>query len=283
MRRSVFLFSAADRTQWSPAVIRCRGLCSGYHGRPVLDGIDLDVAPGEMVGVLGPNGAGKTTLLLTLSGVLSPAGGTVVLNGRNIASMTDKERARTVAAVPQRSGSAGELTVRSLVLMGRYPYLSFLGGYGPSDAAAAAAAMAAVGVADLADRRLGELSGGEFQRALTARALAQESDVLLLDEASASLDIARKMELYTLLAARNAAGTTIVAALHDINLAALACRRLVFLKNGRIEADGPTAAVFTQPTLSRIYETDIIVIPHPRTGTPQALAVPGPGLGAVPV
>ena len=153
-------------------MIRCRGLCSGYHGRPVLDGVDFDVAAGEMAGVLGPNGAGKTTLLLTLSGVLSPAGGTVRLGGRDLAALSDRERARLVAAVPQRSESAGELTVRSLVLMGRYPYLSFLGGYGPGDAAAAAAAMAEVGVADLADRRLGELSGGEFQRVLTARALA---------------------------------------------------------------------------------------------------------------
>ncbi|MFP5259180.1 MAG: ABC transporter ATP-binding protein, partial [Acidobacteriota bacterium] len=236
-------------------MIRCRGLSSGYHGRPVLAGIDLDIAAGEMVGILGPNGAGKTTLLLTLSGVLSPAGGQVRLGGRNIAALSDRERARTVAAVPQRGASAGELTVRSLVLMGRYPYLTFLGGYGPADEAAAEAAMAAVDLAGLAGRRLGELSGGEFQRALTARALAQESDVLLLDEASASLDIARKMELYALLAARNAAGTTILAALHDINLAALYCRRLIFLKNGRIEADGPTTAVFTQPTLSRIYET----------------------------
>lgn len=264
-------------------MIRCRNLCSGYHGRPVLAGIDLDIAAGEMVGILGPNGAGKTTLLLTLSGVLAPGGGTVRLDGRGLDAMTDRERARKVAAVPQRGESAGELTVRTLVLMGRYPYLSFLGGYGPADTAAAAAAMESVGVAGLADRRLGELSGGEFQRGLTARALAQESDVLLLDEASASLDIARKMELYQLLAARNAAGTTILAALHDINLAALYCRRLLFLKNGRIEADGPTAAVFTQQTLSRIYETDIVVIPHPRTGAPQALAVPGPGPAFGPV
>ena len=174
-------------------MIRCRNLASGYHGRPVLGGIDLDVAAGEMVGILGPNGAGKTTLLLTLSGVLAPGGGTVHLAGRDVAAMTDRQRARLVAAVPQRGESARELTVRSLVLMGRYPYLSFLGGYGPGDTAAADAAMDAVGVSGLAGRRLGELSGGEFQRVLTARALAQESDVLLLDEASASLDVARKM------------------------------------------------------------------------------------------
>ena len=158
--------------------------------------------------------------------------------------------------------------------MGRYPYLSLLGGYGAQDEAAADAAMAAVGVSGLGGRQLGELSGGEFQRVLIARALAQAADVLVLDEASANLDMARKMELHDLLAARNAAGTTVLAALHDLNLAALYCRRLVFLKNGRIEADGPVAEVFTQQTLSRIYETDIVVIPHPRLPAPQALAVP---------
>lgn len=255
-------------------MIRLRNLHAGYGDRDVLCGLDLAVSRGEMVGLLGPNGAGKTTLLLAATGVLAPTGGTVTLGGRDIRQMTSKERARLVAAVPQRAESARELTVRALVLMGRYPYLSLLGGYGADDQAAADAAMAAVGVTDLETRTLGQLSGGEFQRVLTARALAQASGILILDEASANLDIARKMELYELLAARNAAGTTIVAALHDVNLAALYCRRLVFLKNGRIEADGPVAEVFTRNTLSRIYETDITVIPHPRCGTPQALAVP---------
>uniref|UniRef100_I2Q2S3 ABC-type cobalamin/Fe3+-siderophore transport system, ATPase component n=1 Tax=Desulfovibrio sp. U5L TaxID=596152 RepID=I2Q2S3_9BACT len=258
-------------------MIRLCGLRAGYGGREVLGGLDLHIGPGEMVGLLGPNGAGKTTLLLAATGVLAPTGGSVALGGRDVGRLAPRDRARLVAAVPQRAESARELSVRSLVLMGRYPYLSLLGGYGPDDRAAAEAAMDAVGVADLKDRLLGELSGGEFQRVLTARALAQASDVLILDEASANLDIARKLELYELLAARNAAGTTIVAALHDINLAALFCRRLVFLKNGRIEADGPVAEVFTRNILSRIYETDIAVIAHPQTGTPQALAVPAAG------
>jgi iron complex transport system ATP-binding protein len=264
-------------------MIRCQGLRAGYGNREVLGGIDLHVGQGEMVGLLGPNGAGKTTLLLAITGALPPTGGSVRLGGQDIARLPARERAKRVAAVPQRAESAAELTVRALVLMGRYPYLSLLGDYGADDIKAADAAMEAVGVAALGNRHLGELSGGEFQRALVARALAQAADVLVLDEASANLDIARKMELYALLAARNAAGITILAALHDINLAALFCRRLVFLKNGRIEADGPVVEVFTQQTLSRIYETDIVVIPHPQTGLPQALAVPAPRplLGAI--
>lgn len=255
-------------------MIRCRGLRAGYGKHTVLDGIDLDVAPGEMVALLGPNGAGKTTLLLTLTGALAPNGGSVLLSGHDVTTLQAKIRAQRVAAVPQRAERTNAITVRALTLMGRYPYLSWLGGYAGSDEAAATAALEAVDMLPLADRHLEELSGGEFQRALVARALAQCCDVLVLDEASANLDIARKMELHSLLAARNDAGTTVVAALHDINLAALFCRRLVFIKNGRIAADGPVADVFTQQTLSRIYETDIVVLPHPTTGVPQALAVP---------
>jgi len=264
-------------------MIHCQGLRVGYKGRAVLDSIDLQVRPGEMVGLLGPNGAGKTTLLLALTGVLPPMAGRVQLGGEDMSRLSPRQRAKRVAAVPQRAESARDLTVRALVRMGRYPYLAPLGGYGPDDTAAAEAAMQAVGIATLDQRQMGELSGGEFQRALVARALAQAADILVLDEASANLDIARKMELYALLAVRNAAGTTILAALHDINLAALYCRRLVFLKNGHIVADGPVADVFTQKNLSRIYETDILVLAHPRTGAPQALAVPSAGGVAAPL
>lgn len=260
--------------------MRLTALRAGYGGGDVLRGIDLHVAPGEMVGLLGPNGAGKTTLLLAATGVLAPTAGTVRLAGRDAAAIAPRERARLVAVVPQRAENAGELTVAALVRMGRYPYLPFLGGYGEADKAAAQEAMEAVGVAHLAERRLHELSGGEFQRVLAARALAQDARALVLDEASASLDMARKMELYALLAARNAAGVTVVAALHDLNLAALFCKRLVFLKDGRIAADGHVADVFTSQTLSRIYDTDILVIAHPQNGRPQALAVPAATPGA---
>ncbi|WP_428559999.1 MAG: ABC transporter ATP-binding protein [Solidesulfovibrio sp. DCME] len=255
-------------------MIRLTGLRAGYGDVEVLHAIDLAIAPGEMVGLLGPNGAGKTTLLLAATGILAPTAGTVALSGRDVAGLASRERARLVAAVPQRAESAGEFTVAALVRLGRYPYLRFLAGYTEADEAACREAMAAVGVDHLAERRLNALSGGEFQRVLTARALAQDARALVLDEASASLDIARKMELYDLLARRNAAGTTVLAALHDVNLAALFCKRLIFLKDGHIVADGPTADVFTGQTLSRIYDADILVIPHPRNGCPQALAVP---------
>jgi len=177
--------------------------------------------------------------------------------------------------VPQRQEGADALLVRTLVLMGRYPYLSFFGGYSREDELVAHETMRETGVARFAERAAGELSGGEFQRVLIARALAQEADVLLLDEASSGLDPARKIEIHDLLAARNKQGLTVVSAIHDLNLAAQYCSRLVILKEGRVAVDGPVEDVFNEQTLSEIYETAFTVFRHPATGALQCLPVPG--------
>jgi len=159
----------------------------------------LELHSGELVGVLGPNGSGKTTLLLALAGVLAPTSGQVLLGGRDAARLRGRERARGVAAVPQRPEPSLGLAVRSYVLMGRYPYVTFLGGYGPEDEAAAEAALERAGLLPLADRRADTLSGGELQRAAIARALAQDADVLLLDEATSGLDLGRRVEAMALM------------------------------------------------------------------------------------
>jgi iron complex transport system ATP-binding protein len=241
----------------------------------VLRDVDLSLARGEMVGLLGPNGSGKTTLLLALTGVLVPSAGTIEIDGEPLAELAPRARARRLAAVPQRAEVSFGLRVRSIVLMGRYPYASVLGGYTAEDEAAAEQAMRETGTEYLAEREATALSGGELARVLIARALAQAADVLLLDEASASLDIARKVEVHDLLAAKNRAGATVLSAVHDLNLAALYCNRLVFLKDGRVALDGPTGTVFTAENLSRIYETEVRVFAHPDSGAPQALLVPG--------
>ncbi|KUG28993.1 vitamin b12 abc transporter, atpase component btud [hydrocarbon metagenome] len=261
-------------------MIECRGLRAGYGGREVLRGVDLCVAPGEMAGLLGPNGSGKTTLLHVLSGVLSPTAGTVRIGEREIGDLKPKERAGMVAAVPQRAGPVPGMTVTSLVLLGRYPYLSFLGAYGARDHAAAQAAMDETGITPLAGRQTEALSGGEFQTALLARALCQATDILLLDEAAANLDVARKAAMHELLRKKNAAGLTVLSAVHDLNLAALYCDRLIFLKNGRVLADGPTRTVFTRVIVEEVYETTFHVFAHPVTGVPQGVVVPGGGPGA---
>ncbi len=268
---------------------------AGYaHADDVLHDVSLSVAPGELVGLLGPNGSGKTTLLLVLSGVLPPRTGTVSLDGAPLHRLRPRERARRMAAVPQRPEHIPDMDALSLVLMGRYPYTTLLRGYGPDAHAAAQAALRDTGCAHLAERGARTLSGGELQRVLLARALAQGADTLLLDEATAGLDVARALDILGLLHARHLAGACIVAAIHDLNLAALYCTRLIFLKQGRIVEDGPVDRVFTAEVLSRVYETPVSVQPHPVTGAPQACYVPtafrptafqtntNPGLSAAP-
>lgn len=262
-------------------MIECAGLTAGYGGREVLRGIDLRLSQGEMAGLLGQNGSGKTTLLHVLSGVLGAMSGSVRLGGREIGAMRPKARAGMVASVPQRAVPVPGMTVRSLVLLGRYPYLTFFGGYGPADVSAADAALSETGLAGFAGRQATELSGGEFQTALLARALAQTTDLLLLDEAAANLDVARKAAMYGLLREKNARGLTVLSAIHDLNLAALFCDRLIFLKNGRVLADGPTRTVFTRETLEAVYETRFHVFAHPVTGAPQGVVVPGGGAGGL--
>ncbi|WP_244963692.1 ABC transporter ATP-binding protein [Oceanidesulfovibrio marinus] len=264
-------------TSMPDPMIRVEKLHCGYGRRAVLSDIDLEVGRGEMVGLLGPNGSGKTTLLLALSGVLAPESGRVLLDGDDVHAMPAKERARRIAAVPQHIEPSHDLTVREFVLMGRYPHLSFLARYGENDHAAAETAMRETGTMHLAERSAGGLSGGELQRTAIARAFAQcpqEDAVLLLDEAASGLDVAHKLHIHDLLRARHRAGATVVSAIHDLNLAALYCSRLVFLKEGHIVLDGPTAEVFTETHLTEIYGAKLTVFPHPVTGAPQCCLVP---------
>jgi iron complex transport system ATP-binding protein len=262
-------------------MIRARELRCGYGGREVLRGVDLHLAPGEFAALLGPNGSGKTTLLLALAGVLPLMAGSVELDGQQSSGLSARERARLVSCVPQNAATPAGFSVRELVRMGRYAYTGFFGGYGPEDDAATETALADAHCLDLAERQAAELSGGEQQRVLLARALCQGRRALLLDEATSALDLARRVEAFDLLAAQHASGCTVLAAAHDLNLAALYCQRLVFLKAGRIALDGPTPDVFTEANLKDIYDTDLRVAPHPVTGAPQAHLVPGAGAHAL--
>lgn len=260
-------------------LIEVRNLRLGYHGRDVLN-LSLTVRRGEFTAILGPNGSGKTTLIRALSGVLPPLAGTIHIAGQNVHRLRAKTRARLTAVVPQKSVDPGETRVLSLVLMGRYPYLGLLGTYTEADLTKARTVMEETACLHLARRRARTLSGGEFQRVVMAKALAQDTDLLLLDEAASNLDVARTVDLYDLLAAGNQAGITILSVAHDLNLAALYCRRLIFLKNGAVAADGPPQTIFTAEILSNIYETPITVAPHPVTGVPQAYLLPRTTLSA---
>ncbi len=256
-------------------MIEIKALSCGYGKQDVLKGIDLNLNDGELAGILGPNGSGKSTLILSLSGVLAYRSGSIKVDGEEIARTPARLRARKMASVPQKSELTFPFKCLSIVLMGRYPYLPRWGGYSKEDMDKALDAMEQTETIQFAQRMITEVSGGEAQRVIIARALAQETGILLLDEATSSLDVAKKIQIFDLLKKKNTRGMTLLCAMHDLNLAALYCERLIFLKEGRIVLDGSTQETFTDKNLSEIYETDVRISRHPVTGSPQAHFVPG--------
>lgn len=256
-------------------MIEIESIHCGYGNHEVLNGIKLQFETGEMTGVLGPNGSGKSTLLLAMGGVLPISSGKIKMAGQDIHKTPARWRARHMASVPQKAGVSFPFKCLSVVLMGRYPYLRRWGDFSQRDLETALEVMEQTNTLPLAQRRIDGVSGGESQMVIIARALAQEADILLLDEATSSLDVARKIQVFDLLREKNRLGTTLICVMHDLNLAALYCRRLVFLKDGKVALDGPTEEIFNDHNLSEIYEADIRVSRHPITGAPQAHFVPG--------
>ena len=235
--------------------------------RFMLRDVSVNVARGSLTGLLGPNGCGKTTLLKLLSGVLRPHQGAVALNDAPLAGMSRREVARHMAVVPQETHPAFDYTVMEMVLMGRHPHLGVFALEGPRDFAVARDALRATGTDHLEDRSFSTLSGGEKQRVVIAAALAQASDILLLDEPTASLDLGYQLEVASLAARLNQErGVTIAISTHDLNLAASVCRQIVLLRDGRVLADGPTVEVLTPENVRRLYDVDADVQLHAPTG-----------------
>ncbi len=233
----------------------------------VLDGVSVDVRRGSIVGILGPNGSGKTTLLRLLSGTRRPTRGRVLLDGVPLHDLSRRAVARRLAVVPQETQLAFEYTVLEMVLMGRHPHLGLFELEGPDDFAVARDALAATGTADLEDRRFSTLSGGEKQRVVIASALAQSSEILLLDEPTASLDLGYQLEVAALVTRLNAErGVTVVISTHDLNLAAAVCGELVLLRRGSVIAAGDTRAVLTPAHVRELYDVDADVHVHAASG-----------------
>lgn len=231
-------------------------------GQAALEEVTLTVAPGEFLGLIGPNGSGKSTLLRCLTGLLAPQGGAVLIDGQPVEEWPPGELARRLGVVPQSEQTAFEFTVEQLVAMGRYPHRRRWQRETAADRRAVAEALAFTGLTSLAQRPLGSLSGGERQRVLLARALAQEPQALLLDEVTTHLDLGYQAEILALLERLNAErGLTIVAVLHDLNLAARCCRRLVLLAQGRIVAEGTPTEVLTPDNLREAYGVEVSVRP----------------------
>jgi iron complex transport system ATP-binding protein len=228
--------------------------------RPVVDGIDLDVAEGEWLAVIGPNGAGKTTLLRAIARLV-PFSGSIALQGRDARVMHRTELSRLLAVVPQDPTTPPWMTVAEYVLLGRTPHLGRLAKEGARDRAVAADALARLDLLDYRERRLDTLSGGERQRVVVARALAQEARIVLLDEPTAALDIGHQQQALELLdALRAESGLTLLAAMHDLTLAAQYADRMVLLDAGRVMADGPPREVLTEALIGRHYEAAIQVV-----------------------
>ncbi len=220
----------------------------------MLRDVSLDVASGARLGILGPNGSGKTTLLKLLAGVLAPTGGSVALDGIALSQISRRAVARRIAMVPQNTHPAFDYTVLELALMGRYPHLGAFEVESQADLAIAHEALAATGTQEFATRLFSTLSGGEQQRVVIASALAQQAELLLLDEPTASLDPGYQLEIAELLRAlHRQRGIGLVLSTHDLNLAASVCDTLVLLHHGEIVAAGATADVLTPDRIASLY------------------------------
>jgi iron complex transport system ATP-binding protein len=243
------------------SAMRLRGVTVELGGRPVVDRVDADVADGEWVALIGPNGAGKTTLLRALARLV-PFAGEIELDGTPLADLGRGELARLVAVVPQEPSTPPWMTVAEYVLLGRTPHLGPLAKEGARDREAAARALARLDLLGFVERRLGTLSGGEKQRVVVARALAQEAAIVLLDEPTAALDIGHQQQALDLLdGLRAESGLTLVAAMHDLTLAAQYADRMILLDGGRVVAEGAPTEVLTAPVIARHYGAAIDVVP----------------------
>ncbi|GAB3842763.1 ABC transporter ATP-binding protein [Nesterenkonia populi] len=229
-------------------------LTHSYRDRPVLHGVSLRAGKGEVVGLTGPNGSGKTTLLRALYGALAPDAGRVELNGEDVRRIPPKRLAQRVAVVVQEPPSDLMLSVADIVLLGRTPHLGMFSRQGPEDERLAADALERVGLLHLADREFSGLSGGEKQRVLIARALAQQAECLLLDEPTNHLDISYQHQVLHLV---RELGITAVVVLHDLNLAARYCDSIVLLSHGRLYAEGSPEEVLTKDTIEPVYHVSI--------------------------
>jgi iron complex transport system ATP-binding protein len=230
-------------------------------GKWVVDRVDMQVAEGEWVALIGPNGAGKTTLIRAIAGLV-PFSGSIALGGRPTAAMHRRELSRLLAVVPQEPTTPPWMTVGEYVLVGRTPHLGPLAREGRRDREAAADALARLDLLEYRERPLGTLSGGEKQRVVVARALAQEARVVLLDEPTAALDIGHQQQALDLLdLLRAESGLTLLAAMHDLTLAAQYADRMVLLDRGRVVADGAPPDVLTEALIREHYSASIDVVP----------------------
>ncbi|MFI5740476.1 ABC transporter ATP-binding protein [Streptomyces anulatus] len=254
--------------------LTAEGLTLGYGDRTVVDSLDLAVPPGRITVIVGANACGKSTLLRSMSRLLAPRAGRVVLDGKEVHRLPAKELARTLGLLPQSPVAPEGITVSDLVGRGRHPHQGIFSRWNEKDDAAVAAALEATHTEPLAERAVDELSGGQRQRVWIAMALAQQTDLLLLDEPTTFLDASHQIEVLDLLTDLNLSrGTTIVMVLHDLNLAARYADRLIALADGGLHASGTPAEVLTEETVRAVFDLDSRIIEDPVSGRPLMLPI----------
>lgn len=244
-------------------------LVAGYDNRIIINGINIRIPNNKISVIIGANACGKSTLLKSLARLIKPRSGSILLDGNRLTDIAPKQLARVLGLLPQSPVAPEGITVADLVARGRFPYQSFFKGLGKNDYQAVEEALAIMGITDLANRCVDELSGGQRQRVWIAMALAQQTEILLLDEPTTFLDIAYQVEILDLLTDLNKKrGTTIVMVLHDINLSARYADHIFALHKGKLVAEGPPSDIITEALIKQVFDLDSSVICDPVSGTP---------------
>jgi iron complex transport system ATP-binding protein len=262
------------REEGAAPPLEARGLQFVAGGKRIVDGVDLEARAGELVGIIGPNGAGKTTLLRLVCGLLAPNAGEVALSGTPLGRLSHRERARRVAFMSQEIPSEAGYLVRDVLLMGRYPHLGRLQGETPSDMERVRRMLAYVGMAGLEERIFGELSGGERQLVLFARILVQDTGLIVLDEPTSHLDIRHQDRMFSMAQELALEGKAVVASVHNLNVAAHYCSRLVLLDRGKAAAAGSPTEVLTPGILDPVYGVKSVVSRSSATGSLMVSVLP---------
>ncbi len=250
------------------SILELRDISSGYQGKPVIEKIFFQVKKGEFIGLIGPNGAGKSTLFKTILGILKPEVGEVLYRGEPIGSMNLKERAKRIAFLPQIFEVKFSYTVKDFIAMGRFPYQDGLSSHSSQDLKCIRDVIQRFSLTEIAHRRIDELSGGELQRVLFAQSIAQDPEILLLDEPTTHLDIGHQFEIMNILDDLNKDGLTVITILHDLNISAEYCSRIILMDKGRIVRDGEPSSVMDYNIIEEVYDARVVIKENPYSGKP---------------